>query len=133
MSESPMDKSNVAASPAPRLFPPIGPESPVGDPSVPDRLGRNTTFPHRVHIRQTSLLSYIELKKEDLGKRQLQVYEFISAYPKCSDREIVKGTRMEINCVCGRRNELVKLGYVVDAGVKHDEITNRLVTIWSVV
>lgn len=131
MTENLVEKSNVVESPT-QLILSMRSESPVGKPPTPGRIG-TTDFPNRANIRQTSILSYIELSKEDLGKKQLQVYKFISSYPKCSDREIMKGTGLEINCVCGRRNELVKMGYVVDVGVKYDEQTNRLVTIWSVV
>jgi hypothetical protein len=123
-----VEKSNVAISPS-QLILSTRSESPARMSSLCRHMEKSVS-PSRVHVRQTSLLSYLELRKEDLGKKQLQVFEFISEYPGCSDREIVKGTGLEINCVCGRRNELVKMGYVVDDGVKHEIKTNRIVTKW---
>lgn len=135
MSEIQAQKSNVADTPS-QLILCAWTESPVRNSHTGRQVSGAATpnFPNRDHnSRQTKILSYFRLKDENgLGKAQSQVYSFISSYPKCSDREIMKGTGLAINCVCGRRNELVKMGYVIDAGVKHDERTNRLVTIWRV-
>lgn len=95
----------------------------------------HTTFDRFAHIspRQTSLLSYLKLKEEgELGKKQIEVLKYIEAHPFCSDRGISAGLGMAINCVCGRRNELVKFGYVSIKGKKFDEVTKRDVIVWGV-
>lgn len=84
-------------------------------------------------MRQTSLISYVQLNLdvEVLGKRQQDVYTFICSHPGCSDREIVRGLGLPINCITGRRNELIKMGFVKQQGVKYDAETNRYVCGWE--
>jgi hypothetical protein len=83
---------------------------------------------------QTSILSFIQLKDEQvLGKRQLMVYKFINFHPNSSDREISQGCQLPINCVTGRRNELVRSGFVKQEGIKFDMETNRFVSSWIIV
>lgn len=79
-------------------------------------------------IQQTSLDSYVELKLEGkLGKRRAQVFTYISAHPRCTGREISKGLQLPINSICGRKRELIKMGYIKEDGTKYDEETDRTV------
>lgn len=85
----------------------------------------------RTNMAQTSLESYIRLHEEgNMGKRQQQVYTQISGTPGISDREISETLGLPINSVCGRRNELVDKGFVVQKGLKYDETTKRMVMTW---
>lgn len=84
-------------------------------------------------VGQTSLLSYVKLKAEGkLGEKQKAVMEYISTHPASSDREIAVGTKLTINCVCGRRNELMKMG-LIEAHKKYDHVTERFVQAWMMV
>lgn len=84
-------------------------------------------------IAQTSLESYIRLiGGGEMGKRQQQVFTYIAFHPSCSDKEIADGISLPINCVCGRRTELSKMGYIQSNGIKHDDKTNRNVQTWKV-
>ena len=79
-------------------------------------------------MQQTSLESYVELQLEGtLGKRRAQVFTYISGHPRCSGREISKGLQLPINSICGRRNELLRMGYIKEDGTKYDVDTNRTV------
>jgi len=87
----------------------------------------------KTNVAQTSLMSYMQLKDEAvLGVRQRAVFLFISCHPNCSDREVSKGTSLPINCTTARRNELVKMGFVKQDGVKYDVETNRYVSSWKI-
>ena len=82
---------------------------------------------------QTSIMSYLQLKDEQvLGKRQLAVYKYLGFHPNSSDREISQGCQLPINCVTGRRNELVRMGFVKQESIKFDAETNRFVSAWVV-
>ena len=84
-------------------------------------------------IAQTTLESFTRLQIEgELGNRRRQVYVFVSLNPNCSDREISEGIGLPINCICGRRTELVRDGYLMQKSIKHDEKTNRNVMTWRV-
>ena len=84
-------------------------------------------------IAQTTLESFTSLHLEgELGTRRRQVFVFISIHPNCSDREISEGLKLPINCVCGRRSELVKNKYIKQRSIKYDEKTNRNVMTWEV-
>ena len=81
-------------------------------------------------VQQTSLMSYSTLRTEQLGAKQQKVLTFVSAHPRCTDREIMNGTGLTINCICGRRNELVRFGFIKEDGTKYDDETNREVLAW---
>lgn len=86
----------------------------------------------RKAVTQTSLLSYMELRKEQkLGKLQQAVYDYLLLHPRSSDRQITDGLGMTINCLCGRRNELMDMGLVKNSGLEYDEVTRRMVMVWS--
>jgi DNA-binding MarR family transcriptional regulator len=81
---------------------------------------------------QTSILSYLECKHENLiAPRQRMVYLAVSQNPRISDRELAQSLSLPINSITPRRNELERMGYIRNCGVKYDETTNRLVkTYW---
>jgi len=81
-------------------------------------------------VRQTSIRAYIGI--EELGEKQKMVFEYIRTFPGVSDREISDGLKMRINSITGRRNELVSLGMIEEAGEKRDALTNRNVLIWRI-
>ena len=89
----------------------------------------------RTDVRQTSLVSYMDLKEHGvLGERQRQVFRTISLHPDgICDWEIAQETGLPINCVTGRRNELITMGMVKQKGIKYNEKTNRYVTTWYLV
>lgn len=121
-------------SPTQRLDLAASPTKPGGEGTPTDRQVMPDLYPSGHHSpRQTSILSYVKLVDEnELGRLQSVVYSFITRNPKCSDREISLGTGLKINCVCGRRNELVRMNYVLEDGVKFDQETKRMVTTWVV-
>lgn len=53
-----------------------------------------------------------------LAKTQEIVLGFLLDNPDSSDKEIVLGTALSINSVCGRRNELIDEGIVESNGKK---------------
>ena len=115
---------------------PLPPHTPAirngGINSMP-RAGQITTH-HSENITQTSLMSFIQLKDEGmLGERQALVFKQISLHPGCTDRELSEYCNLPINCITARRNELAKFGMIKCDGVKHDDVTNRMVQRWVVI
>lgn len=83
-------------------------------------------------VRDTSLNAYIELNNTDkLSQYQRKVYKVISQHGNVTDKEISEITRMQINNVTGRRNELLKLGMIEDNGKRKCKITGRTVYQWN--
>ena len=80
----------------------------------------------------TSIKSYREIKAEGLlGRMQEVVMDAFITHPFTCDREIAEDTNLKINQVTGRRNELVEIGLLGDAGTIEDEVTGRSVHIWA--
>jgi hypothetical protein len=112
------------------------PQPPLtGQPSIGKLFGSNNLHTGRLsNARQTSIASYIALKEEgELGRKQLEVLKYIAAHPFSSDREISVGLGMAINCVCGRRTEILKYGLIREKGRKYDDVTNRDVLVWGLI
>jgi len=63
------------------------------------------------------------------SKRRRQVYVLISEYPKRSRADIAKLGHLRLASVCGRVNELIAAGKVVEVGTKVDEETHKTVAI----
>lgn len=59
-------------------------------------------------IQQTSVEAFIEILPR-IGDRQDQVLEYLGWVGESTDRMIAASIKLPINCVTGRRNELVKL------------------------
>lgn len=64
-----------------------------------------------------------------LTERQGQVMRAIDTLGECSDTEIAEELGWPINCVTGRRGELVDAGLVVRARLKEGP-SGRLVSVW---
>ena len=85
-------------------------------------------------VRLTSIEAYHWLKDYGhIGEKQQIVYECIMKNPDLNDREISEKLSMKINCVNGRRNELLNIGVIKCSGKKVDSVTKRLTMSWSTV
>ena len=74
-------------------------------------------------IASNSLEAYNKLKPELSGKRRA-VYELFKAHPNGATRqEIARWYNVAINSVCGRVNELIARGYLIEIGSKKDVIS----------
>ncbi len=62
-------------------------------------------------IADTSLTAYNSIKTK-LGTRQLAVYEAIGDMGLATNEDISEYLGWAINCVCGRSNELRRLGMI---------------------
>jgi hypothetical protein len=88
-------------------------------------------------MRQTSLISYQQTSLLRSDKRTA-VYNCILAatknYGDITDVEIMKSTGFTINCVTGRRNELLKAGMIEESEsrLSRDWHTNHIHMAWKV-
>ncbi|MDX1902126.1 MAG: hypothetical protein SFW66_09040 [Gammaproteobacteria bacterium] len=84
-------------------------------------------------IKDTSMQAWRNLNdSRAISVRQAQVLAAIrNAKFPVTDAEISKLVELPINCVTGRRGELVALGLVVDCGVVKNEF-GRSVHVWRV-
>ena len=62
-------------------------------------------------IRDTSVKAFVEIL-EDLGLREMQVFQAIHSIQPCSDKMIAKYLNWKINCVTGRRNTLSEFNVI---------------------
>ena len=67
-------------------------------------------------MRDTSLEAYQELAMSgELHTKAAKVYAYLKNRSSSETRsQIAQGTGITINCVCGRVNELVKAGYLIE-------------------
>jgi len=63
--------------------------------------------------------------KAQLGEKQRIVLTAILLHHPITRAELAKHTGLRLSSVCGRVNELIKKGYVIVQGVKHDDQTDR--------
>lgn len=83
-------------------------------------------------IRTTSKEAYRALiETGELSDQQQKVLQAVVDNPRLSDRDIVELTGLDINAVCGRRNELMQLGYIKEAGKRINKNTNRNAILWE--
>jgi hypothetical protein len=80
-------------------------------------------------VRATSLDTYYEIKYK-LGPLQQIVYETIKKHPNVSDNDIERISKLRINIVTGRRNELLTMGLIEHNGNKKDRLTGHTVMTW---
>lgn len=66
----------------------------------------------KTKMRATSLIAFSELL-EDLGFKEMQVFQAIKRLQPCSDKMIAKYLGWKINCVTGRRNSLVHYHMII--------------------
>jgi hypothetical protein len=87
----------------------------------------------KMSVQDTSINTYYDIIKEGLvGQKQIEVLGYIGKYPNSTDKEISIGLGININCVTGRRNELVKLNIIEENGKRLCNITRREVYQWRV-
>ena len=74
-------------------------------------------------VANNSLEAYKKIKPELSGKRRA-IYEMFCEHKEGATRqEISRRYNIAINSVCGRVNELMELGYLVEIGSKKDVIS----------
>lgn len=74
-------------------------------------------------IAETSRQAYKKIEPFLNGKRK-QIYELFKAHPNGATRqEIARWYNVAINSVCGRVNELIERGYLIEIGSKKDVIS----------
>ena len=79
-------------------------------------------------MRDTSLAAYwSERLSGRISHQQSIILENLAVYGGATRAELSKSTNLPINCICGRVNELLKAGYVVDDMITHDEDTGKQV------
>lgn len=66
-----------------------------------------------------------------LGDKQRTVLDAIRAHGPIADRALSERLGWPVNRSVPRRNELVEMGYVVEAGTGFDPDTRRAVTLWA--
>lgn len=81
-------------------------------------------------IQQTSLTAYLD-NLSKLGANQQRVLKIISTRVGICDQEIAKELNWPINCVTGRRRELVEMGHIEEAYKGKYSATNRTVIFWK--
>lgn len=77
-------------------------------------------------VAETSRWAY---ETVELTERQTQVMRAIDTLGECSDVEIAEHLGWPINCVTGRRGELVERNLVVRARLKEGP-SGRMVGVW---
>ena len=71
-------------------------------------------------VANNSLEAYKKIKPELRGKRKA-IYEMFCEHKDGATRqEISRWYKIEINSVCGRVNELIQGGYLIEVGSKKD-------------
>ena len=84
------------------------------------------------NVRETSIISFLEIQEYKLGELQKKVLKIIKSSPfPLTDREIIKEIGIEGNSIRPRRNELMKLGILEEAGKRRCTITKKLALTWK--
>ena len=83
------------------------------------------------NIQQTSLEAYQDIKR-NLGARQQKVYDAIKTLVCPTNLEISGYTRLPINVVTPRTNELVKKGFVKEFERRECTVSGRMAIAWCV-
>ena len=82
-------------------------------------------------VSETSIEAYNSIINQ-LGLRQMQVYEAIKRLGEADNLSISKHLNLPINCVTGRVNELRKDGLIELAMIEKSIHTGRRVSYWRV-
>jgi Mn-dependent DtxR family transcriptional regulator len=80
-------------------------------------------------MRQTSIEAF-EIVKENLGERQLQVYNALKKLEYATNTMIANYLNLPINCVTPRCQELRKKGLVIESHISRCPITKNKSTYW---
>lgn len=81
-------------------------------------------------MQQTSLTAYWNDVKPKLGEKQSKVLIAIEEIAPANDKQIAKHLGWPINCITGRRNELVKKKQIVEA-YRAVDATGRKTIYWK--
>ncbi len=77
---------------------------------------------------ETKIKSYYQTIAEGLSDRHRQILDYLSMVMEPRSRAVIsESTGLSLQCVCGRVNELLKMGMVVVQGEAYDLNTQRLV------
>ena len=84
-------------------------------------------------VTETSIEQYDTLRTSgQLGEQQKKILDIISRSGEpLTDKEISEYNNININSVTGRRNELLKKGFIKDAGTRPCNITGNNSHIWT--
>jgi Mn-dependent DtxR family transcriptional regulator len=81
-------------------------------------------------IQQTSIQSYQQtLQEPKTDTIRNTIYRLVNTHQNLSRNDIQRITKLPINTITGRVNELIEMGYITAAGTKKDRLTNRNVQI----
>lgn len=84
-------------------------------------------------VAETSLQAYWSEKLGlRFGKQAVQVLDNLCVYGPGSRADLAQRTGLKINVVCGRVNELIASGAVVENGTKRDPSTGKHVKVVQV-
>lgn len=95
-----------------------------------------TTKPHRPQgVQDMSIKSYHELLEEGaIGEGQRVVWEYLARNADQTDREVARGLGFQDpNATRPRRNELMHLGVVVEAGKRKCSVSGKTASVWRAV
>ena len=84
-----------------------------------------------MHVQQTSLESFHDIKKE-LGKRQQYVLDGFEGNGSCTNLELSRMLGLPINQITPRTNELVKMGLVVEDRKRSCDVSGRKAIAWRI-
>ena len=83
-------------------------------------------------IQETSRQAYYKILDDGtLGTNQIKILWYIVSHPDFTDLEISNETNIPINCVTGRRNELLKLNFIECSGEKQNT-TGHIGKTWRI-
>ena len=83
-------------------------------------------------VADTSVESLLSFSPDQLGEKQLAVYQHILNHGPVSIREIAEGLNWPEHCVTGRLMELREMEIVGQDGEEYDQVTQRRVKLWGV-
>lgn len=82
----------------------------------------------KTNVRQTSMEAYLEVKEKTMTPQQKKVLSVLSGdQPDYSRLEISYLSGIPINSVCGRVNELLKSGAIVETEPRKCSITGKTI------
>lgn len=78
--------------------------------------------------RNTSIASFLEVQQTGIAAAQrVRILNFVRVNPGMTRREIYSGLNfaIEMSSICGRVNELIANGFLVEDGCKHNPGTGK--------
>ena len=80
-------------------------------------------------VAYTSALAYASI--DQLGHKQMEVLMKIEEIQPCSNKQIARSLKWEINRVTGRVNELAKKGFIKSENLARND-AGRLEKLWTI-